>query len=164
MASRTSRFRGEEMSGDEKAGAISIRYSSKDRRGEENPCSGGGKLGVSRSRRGGARQRTGSREGVRVGAARAGLRRRQRGALLPREGIPPPQESVWLRWRRGMRKAFECESLAQGHPRRAGRAGLNVTLHQGGQNGPLGLASVPQTGTLTPLEKAGLNTSSMAWG
>lgn len=56
------------------------------------------------------------------------------------------------------------ESLAQGHLRRAGRAGLNATLHQGGQNGPLGLASVPQTGTLTPLEKAGLNTSSMAWG
>lgn len=49
----------------------------------------GGKLGAFQSRRGGAGQRTGSGEGVRVGATRAGLWRRQRGALLLREGVPP---------------------------------------------------------------------------
>lgn len=69
-----------------------------------------------------------------------------------------------LRWRGGMRKAFKCESLAQGHLHRAGRAGLNATLHQGGKNGPLRLASVLQVGTLTTPEKAGLNTSGTAWG
>lgn len=108
----------------------------------------GGKLGAFQSRRGGAGQRTGSGEGVRVGATRAGLWRRQRGALLLREGVPPRSYGMaGLRWRGGMRKAFECESLAQGHLHRAGRAGLNVTCRQRGQNGPLGLASVPQVGT-----------------